>query len=668
MNRMNKSLIGLFLFMILLSCQTTKKVKDGQTAYELKQYARAIEFLENEIIQLKEGEEYAQTAYMLGTSYKNINDSENSLRWFIESAKNGYGPDAFYEMAYMLKKNERYEDAELSFQRLLKMVPSRSNELKKEIEKCRLARRWSAAQGQNKYTLKALEINSTQSDYSPFLYSSDKIVFTSDRIIGQSPVYNWTGNGFSDLYLLDLDKRVVTPFAGELNTMGNEGTAVFTKERDEVYFTRCYSDTGDSHCRIMRSKKLNGKWADASEAFVQKSTVNYGDPMLIENDSVLIFSSNDPIGIGGHDLYYSLRLEDDSWSLPELMPPYLNSLGAERFPTWDQDSQTLYYSSDFFPGLGGLDLFKTTLKEDGSWSNPVNLYAPFNSSEDDYAYTVVPEEYLKKDEELKVYFTSTRGVFGNDDLYSLTEYKLTSEDNTTEEVVEKEIVIDTPKKNFFLEVNVKEKIYAVSNNPNSYVVGTKDVSSASVRIRYNDREEIFTTNDKGAILIPVDTSIQYEFLAGKREYLNKGAVFSINEEYSGLVDGQVFNVEIELDKIFQGVDIIIDNIYYDYNKASIREDAKPALDYLAKVLLDNPAIRIELTSHTDCRGEDDYNLDLSQRRAASAISYIQSSASIDAQRMTAKGKGESSPEIECECDNCTEEEHQINRRTTFRVE
>lgn len=664
---MFRSWIGLFVLSLFLACSLSKSIKDGRSAYQQKQYYKAIQFLESEIKNYTEGAEYAELSYLLGDSYKNVNDSDNSLKWFIQAAKNNYGAEAFWEMAYALKKKERYEDAILSFQRLLQMTNGRENDIRKEIEKCRIARRWNNVAGDHDYELDALMFNSPQSDYAPYLLDGRYMLFTSDRLSQESEeIYEWTGNAFSDLYIADLSNNNVEPFNNIVNTKANEGAGALNSTKTELYFTRCHSETGDSYCKIMKSELINGQWTNGTPAFNMKPNVNYGDPVLIENDDVLIYTSNDPMGIGSHDLYYSVKEEDGTWSDPDLMPPYLNSIGSERFPRW-YDS-TLYYSSDFFPGLGGLDIFKTRLNPDGTWTQPENLLAPINSSEDDYSYVIVPDEYLEMNVKKKVYFTSTRGVFGNDDLYSLTEFKSKDELIIVSDTVKEEVAIDIPiDKSFFLEIQVKEKMYAVPTNPNSYIVGLRNVMGASVRFTTPSREDIFITKENGTILVPVDTGLVYDILVGRSGYLNNGQVFRIVEEYHDLEDGQVFTVEIEIERIFEGVEIVLDNIYYDYNESFIREDAKPSLDYLIKILQDNPAIKIQLSSHTDCRGEEDYNNTLSQARANSAIDYINDHGNIRRERLSAVGFGESNPEIDCECDKCSEEEHQINRRTTFSI-
>lgn len=655
--------------LLISACTLSKAVRDGRTAHQQKQYSLAVEMLEKEIGKTSpDSKEYAEISYLLGESYKYLNDSDNSLKWFIEAAKNDYGPDAYWEMAYALKKKERYEDAILSFRKLSQMT-SRQDVIRKEIEKCRVARRWTDSEGSHDYMLEAIVLNTPESDYAPFVLNGSFIVFTSDRFIPSSEeedTYKWTGNSFSDLYISQIGRYEAIPFDENINTPHNEGTAAFSADGSEMYFTRCFSEVGDSYCRIMRAFQDGGSWTSGEPAFSMKPRVNYGDPMLIENDEVLLFTSDDPTGIGAHDLYYSVRQDDGSWSSPELMPSYLNTIGEERFPTWHDGN--LYYSSDHFEGFGGLDIYKTTLNEDGTWSQPENMMQPINSSEDDYSFVVVPKETYQPGIKLHAFFTSTRGIFGNDDIYSLMEIVEEEDMDISEPVAEEDTEVEVVSKSFFLRAKVVEKIFVMPDNPNSYVVGQKPVEGASIKISGIEEEAVLVTDESGEIFIEADTSTNYHFLAGKQGYLNNGTAFTLAErDLSPYGDGHIFEIELEIEKIFEGVEITLENIYYDFDEYFIREDAKPALDYLVKVLNDNPAINIELSSHTDCRGEEDYNNELSQNRANAAIEYISVDGGIDPSRLSAVGYGESRPEIDCICEDCTEDEHQINRRTTFKI-
>ena len=176
-----------------------------------------------------------------------------------------------------------------------------------------------------------------------------------------------------------------------------------------------------------------------------------------------------------------------------------------------------------------------------------------------------------------------------------------------------------------------------------------------------------TVNEEGNYSILLDDNTEYAFTASKSGFLTNAARFSsagIGRDPA--LEEQVYELEVVLDKIYLNKEIILENIYYDFDKWDIREDAKPTLNALAENLRLNPSIRIQLASHTDCRGNDAYNLELSQKRAQSAVDYL-IAAGIDALRLSPKGFGETQPSVDCLCTRCTEEQHQANRRTTFAI-
>ncbi len=621
----------------------------------------------DEVIGQTEGLEYGQKSYMLGIAYKNLSDSDNALKWFIESAKNDYGIDAFWEMAYMLKKKERYEDAILSFQRLRNMT-NREDLIAQEIEKCRLAIKMHRLGDTTQISVVPMPLNSEALDYSPQIYQDKYIVFTSDREQSTGALtYLWTGNKFSDLYKAGLDGTNVELFDKDINSIHNEGTACFNRDGTEMFYTFCHSETGDSYCRIVRRTLTEKGWTEPELVFKHKPKVNYGDPVLIEKDEVLIFITDDPTGIGGHDLYYSVIESNGQWSDPELMPSYLNTSGNERFPTWHDGY--MYYSSDHFAGLGGLDIYRTKLREDGSWTRPENMSFPFNSSEDDYGLIFLPDSLLPITVHKAGFFTSSRGIYGGDDIYSFVEYF--PEGVIRSPIVALDTVVnDVPiiaEKKYFLLLRVKEHLYANPDNPNSYVVGTKAVDNAFVQIKKDGGQEMRATDKQGLFLLPISEEYRASFVVGKTGYLNQKHEITIDTRSDDFPDGFVYEYDLTLDKIYEGIDIVLDDIYYEFNEAAIREDAKPALDKLVEILENNPGIRLELSAHTDCRGEEQYNLDLSEARAASAVGYLIGRNALFTERLQSKGYGESQPEVDCVCERCSEDEHQLNRRTTFKI-
>jgi peptidoglycan-associated lipoprotein len=263
------------------------------------------------------------------------------------------------------------------------------------------------------------------------------------------------------------------------------------------------------------------------------------------------------------------------------------------------------------------------------------------------------------------YFTSNRPLEtakGGDDIYRFEQRVPPPKPPKVDTVPPKPLVYK-----FILEGYVLEKIFSEPSNPNSKILGRKPLSGAQVKAEWGSKKQPFTVKDDGFFSMELAENTDYNFNATMPEYLANSGKFStkgIAKDPNNPV--QTFEIEIVLDKIFRNREIVLENIYYDYDKWDIRPDAEPTLNRLAEVLRQNAEIRIQLGSHTDCRGTDGYNQNLSQRRAQSAVNYLISKG-IDPSRLSAKGYGESQPAALCACASCTEAEHQTNRRTTFKV-
>jgi outer membrane protein OmpA-like peptidoglycan-associated protein len=315
--------------------------------------------------------------------------------------------------------------------------------------------------------------------------------------------------------------------------------------------------------------------------------------------------------------------------------------------------------------MGGLDVFKTVKMGNGTWSQPQNLRAPINSGADDFSFVV--DEKNQNGALQNGFFTSNRkGGQGGDDIYAFKKITLPP------------LPVDTIKKNtsenpksitykLLLEGYVLEKIYAQSDNPNSKVVARKGIPNSVIAINIGKETKKIVSNEEGFFSLEALENTDYQFVASKENYLNNSTTFStkgIAKDANNPT--QKFEVEIVLDKIYKNKEITLENIYYDYDKWDIRNDAQPTLNQLAQTLVENPSIKIQLNSHTDCRGNDQYNEELSQRRAQAAVDYLISKG-IASNRLTAKGYGETAPAVLCQCNKCSEDEHQANRRTTFKI-
>lgn len=650
----------LIMIAFICSCALTNEIKNGEAAYEQKKYAVAVEMLKKEHKGQSSKRNASRIAYLLGSSYEILNDIPKAIRWYEKAVRDNYGEQADRGLARVYKQSGDYATS-LEIWTNLSRIHSQDQMIKREIQVLKLAAEWERER-QNTTKIFALDGNSRFNDYTSTIYEGNYLVFTSDRRDATgSEDYKWTGNKYSDLFIMDKEGRGVRRFDAEINSNFNEGAACFTQDFNKIIFTRCSgTESTDSYCKLMYANKQDGLWTEPKVINFVVDNINYGQPTLIENDSVMVFCTRGPDGPGGYDLYYSELVGDDEWSSPYLMPNTINSPGDEYFPTSFKD--TLYFSSDYHPGLGGLDIFKTYLKDNGSWSKPINVRQPINSSYDDFGLVIDEYARLRGKEVQKGFFSTSRGKDGKDNIYSYTQYLLEDvEVDTVPKVEPKEEL------SIYLAGKVITDSYKDDDDPNSEIIGTTALTDA--RVEFSGDLSLDRRSGKDGLFIEeLDNGKTYTIKASKPGYLSRTIKVSTRGlNLSPDEKSYTINVEIKLDKIFYNKEIILKEIYYDYDKWAIVEDAKPTLNRLSTLLKDNPQIRIQISSHTDCRGEDDYNAELSQKRAQSAVLYLVDRG-IPFDRLQAQGYGESQLSMdECECDSCTEEQHQINRRTTFKI-
>ncbi len=656
-----KKILFFTLLLLIGACTTTQKLRDGKMAYAVKQYNVATGLLAKEFAKAKTRVEKGKIAFMIADCYQELNQSGKSIDWYQKAYDNQYGVDALREWAYALKKAERYDEAKEAFKNLGIEIGS-PYEYKREIASCDLAAGWKKNKTPE-YSVESLPFNSKAADYSPVFYKDNQLVITSDRSTSTGEkIYNWTGNDFSDLYIVNPGTLEIKGFGPSINTEDNEGTATFTKDYNDMYFTRCYGGKKeDAFCKLMYSHYDGSAWSKPEKLPFINDKLNYGHPSVSADGRYLYYACNDPEGWGGYDIYVVERL-GEAWSDPKILSRAINSIGNEKFPYIDQD--TLYFSSDFHPGMGGLDIFRSVHLKNGDWSPIINLKGPINSGGDDFGFIVDRQAKLPKDVLKMGYITSTRNDGqGNDDIYKFEQRYVPP---PPVPVIPPKVTVK-PKSKMILEGYVLEKIFTDATNPNSQVLGRKPLPGSKVDFKILNKPQTITVGEDGQFRVELEENTDYSFLASKDGYLKNSATFSTKGiAKDPNVAEQVFEIEVILDKIYIGREIRLENIYYDLDKWDIRDDAKPTLDALAKNLALNPTIRIQLASHTDCRASNAYNQDLSQKRAQSAVEYLISKG-IDASRLEAKGYGETVPEANCLCTRCTEVEHQANRRTTFKI-
>ncbi len=489
------------------------------------------------------------------------------------------------------------------------------------------------------------QINSAEGSNFSAAFFGEGIAFVSERRndvwIGKAA---WTGRNYLDIYQVDKsdDLNWGTPqlMKAKLNGKYYEGPMSFSSNQDTVWFTRSNLSNGMllestssvNNLELYYSVKHDENWDKPVKFQYNNSEYSIGHPSLSHDGSMLFLVSDMPGGQGGTDLYVCSRLGQGKWSEPVNLGKTVNTPGNEMFPFYARN-EILYFSSNGQPTLGGLDIFSTR-KKGSAWEKPVNLRYPINTAFDDFSFIMNVKDSTG-------YISSNRdNVIGVDKIYG---FKIKAQKRVIPPVVECAPLIQM----------MKGKV--VSTQTKTPVPGARvelfDSSGKSVK-------RIFA-NDEGLFSFPLDSSNAYKISGMKEGYFFNSMAFSS-------AGSSVF-ITLELDSLVVGKAIVIRDIYYDFDKWNIRSDAKAPLDHLVEVMNENPRIHIELSSHTDSRGSNAYNKTLSQERAESAVEYLVSHG-IPATRMNAKGYGEDKLMNQCkELVECSEEEHQVNRRTEFTV-
>jgi peptidoglycan-associated lipoprotein len=638
---MNKVIYGtvLTLLFFVFSC-TPKGIRyfnKGKKDFAEAEYQFAIENFQTSLSNKGPAND---CNYYIGEAYRRSNRLHEAEKYYQKAVEGGTNEEqAYYYYAMALKANGSYESAASQFKNYINVGTNFDliNKAKNELNNLKAINEIIAQKPYYKVG-NVEKLNTEEAEYSPY-YFKDKLYFTSSR--GADKMHAATNTGFTDLYEYIFDGG--DNFSGQarrlpdaINTVdAHDATCVFTDNGKTIIFSRGNdgSKKGAKDVQIYTSKiGEDGKWTPAvSIESINDVNAWNSCPALSNDGKTLYFSSNREGGYGGADIYKSVKDANGNWGTPVNVGPPINTKGNEWFPYISPEG-VFYFSSDGHPSLGAMDLFK--VKNENGKNTIENLGRPINTSYDDFAI-------FYKDSTLG-FFTSNRpGGKGDDDIYEFTdESKLKFA-------------------HYFLDLTSLFKNDTIETA----------LSQTTVRIinHLGDTVATVSTDDAGKHIAKLQPG-KYKLVASKEGYLTDTKEVTIDEvPQSALKPGDndlVTKVTVVLNKKeVTGAEFLVQNIYYDYDKADIRPDAALELDKLVEFLKLNDDINIELGSHTDERGSDKYNQALSQRRAQSAVDYIISKG-IDKSRITAKGYGEYKPKIK---NAKTEEEHQTNRRTSFTI-
>lgn len=568
----------------------------------------------------------------LAESYYNVFDTQRAEANYFKALENNPSPDSemIYKYAQMLKANGKYELSNEWMARFAKMRPSDNRAMAFNENPDYIPR---ILERGKKFRLENVSFNSEYSDFGGTV-QGDKLYITSSRNkIGG--IYGWNEEPYLDIYTVTKNSEggYNEPVAmnKEINTQYHEGLVSFSPDGKTMYFSResffekefvkdslSKNKLGTIH--LYKATSLGDKW-DNVEALDISKNYSVKNPSVSKDGKTLYFASDMPGGYGLFDIYKAEINEDGTIGTPENMGQKINTEGQEMFPFIGDDG-TLYFSSNGHLGLGGLDVFFT--KEiDGKWAPVRNIGIPISSNSDDFAFRI-------DDATGEGFVSSNRpGGVGGDDIYRIMKLQ------PLYDVLVSTTVVD-------------EK----TGNP---------ISGAMVTLYDDQGNKIVSkpTNEEGIAEFIVEAGKDNELEVVMDGFESKTV------PVKGTYEKEV-NVTISLDpidKIIAADRIELDPIYFDFDKSNITSKAAFELDKLVQVMNKYPDMIIDVAAHTDNRGSDSYNLNLSDRRAKTTVQYVISKG-IDSSRISGMGKGETEPKVDCGA-NCTEDEHQMNRRSEF---
>ncbi|WP_157593119.1 OmpA family protein [Rufibacter tibetensis] len=610
---------------------------------------------------LDKGQPSLHVTERIAHCYRLINQPGSAQFWYRQALGfPGAAPINLYYYANACRQNGEYTIAKHNYLRFADQVPDRRDEALKLARACDLAMSWiDRPLGID--VVPDSTLNTTFADFSPVFYR-DGLVFSSDRGRGHNAsdqkVYGWTGTPYLQLYYADRKGPSswgnIKPMEKNINTQFHNAISTFSPDFNEVFFTRTkqvknrvlpeelrsesnwqrYSKKDEfiNRLEIYSGTFSKGKWQDVKAfPFNQGESYSVGHPALSPDGQILYFVSDMPGGHGQTDIYFSERQKDGNWSTPVNAGPTINTSGKEVFPVVHADG-TLYFSSDGHIGMGGLDIFSAEGSR-ASWTNIENLYYPFNSPRDDFGLI------YEKDGKSGYLSSNREGDEGSDNIYRFKPTEIPCK-------LAGVTYVRVPSRNGRArqvplgEVNLEVIVNGDTSSPMQY-----------------------ESDANGRFLFAVNANQTYTIRGSKKGYLTR--TFHVMPDCRKVTD--TIQIEMVLDRDTPNRPIVLENIYYDLDKHTLRPESIVELDKVVGMLRDNPTIKIELSAHTDSRETHKYNMMLSQLRAASAVKYIISQG-IDPKRVVDKGYGETKLLNRCKDGvPCSEDEHQLNRRTEFKI-
>ncbi|MCF7559267.1 OmpA family protein [Sabulilitoribacter multivorans] len=492
------------------------------------------------------------------------------------------------------------------------------------------------------FKLEQIVNEGSNSDFGLSFYGDNKVAFASARNT-ENPSYSWNELPYLDLYsgTLTDDNTLenIQPFSDAINTSSHESNAVFTKDGKTMYFNRTNTtrkktdEERIAHIKIYKAELVDGVWSNVTPLPFTSNSYSTEHPALSKDEKTLYFASDMPGTLGSFDIYKVAINDDGTYGEPENLGDVINTKHREQFP-FISEFNVLYFSSIGHQGYGGLDVFRSNMVN-GGFDKPVNLGSSINSNLDDFAYVV-------REKDNKGYVSSNRTgydrIFGfGREENPLTKYQVEGivQDKNSKELLIGSLVTLFDESDTVIQDTIvgDDAYYIFKIEPN------KKYKVRGTRKAYIPQDVEFSTDSKGKVQHNIYLSLESFADAEER----------VKENEKG-------DVQVQLEKI-----------YFDFDRSNIREDAATTLNVLVDLMKKYPSMEVEVSAHTDARGPDQYNLDLSKRRAASTLEYLVSQG-IERSRLKSIGYGEMQPLNDCVKEGiCDDEQYDINRRCEFTI-
>lgn len=612
------------LFFMLISISLLAQNKNTKVADKLFDRFEFVQAAQEYLSLVEKGNKDGYICKQLGDSYFNMYNTKEAEIWYAEAVKSKQDAETYYRYAQMLKSNGKYKESNDQMKIFATMSPKDERAIEFNKNPDYLPR---LIDKEKLFDINELDINSDKSDFGAVRY--DDVVYFASARNEANKNYGWNDEPYLDIYQasINADGTYTKPTpVTELNSKFHEGPLTMSKDGNTVYFSsesfneKLFEKDKSKRLKygqvgLYKAIKVNGKWSEITPLPFNSKSYSNSNPSLNKDNNTLYFSSNMPGSVGGYDIWKVKMNSDGSYSKPENLGNKINTPGDEGFP-FITDDGILFFASNGLTGFGGLDVFSADLNVNGA---PVNLGKPVNSEKDDFAFSFNKEKNGG-------YLSSNRS--GDDTIYASVPV-------------------------------CQAQIVTVVKNAKTGVL----LANARVVI-LDDKNNVLETkisNEKGEVVYDVECQRAYIVEVYKDGFITKS--FPVAKIKGGKV---TIDAAIDpIDVIITDTEIILNPIYFEYDKSNITKQGAAELDKLVYVMSQNTKLVIYAKSHTDSRGSDKYNLDLSERRAKSTVQYVISKG-IDPSRISGNGFGESQPKVDCK-NKCTDAEYALNRRSEFLI-